>query len=62
MIIISGWVTSDNGQTPIDLQTLTDGERQEIEEQHQIAMQKELLWPWFGGIVRLQNRNFQISP
>jgi len=73
MKIISGWDTARFGgmnasqylrskRAPIDLNTITDQERQEIQKQHEEAVKENPTWAFFGGIINLGHRHFQVMP
>ena len=66
MRILAGWDTSDlrtTGQRQtIDVKTITPEELAQIKKQHDDANLREPTWGFFGGVVNLGHRHFQVSP
>lgn len=66
MTIIHGWDTSGlmhgRRSKTINIKTLSDAEKGQIKAQHDRAMIDIATWPFFGGVVNLGHRHFQVAP
>lgn len=59
MTIISAW---DETAGRIGLESISVEEREEIKKVHDLAMLKDITWAFFGGVVNLGQRHFQVVP
>lgn len=65
MTILGGWDSSqlrNAGRIDIDVKKITPEEQVKIQEQHDRAMVDEPMWSFFGGVVNLGHRHFQVVP
>lgn len=68
MVVLRGWDTSradgnfGSRSVDIDVTKLSDEELAKIQTKHDAAMKTEPTWCFFGGVIRIGSRNFQVAP